>query len=130
MSIGKGIKLSTGFDLNSKAPLDNRTLFATIEERDLLPDINKYNGLICYVESTQKNYIYKNGEWSLFGGGSGGYHIGAEPPSDTNLLWIDNSSKYTNIALQQDYKVEDILFRMSEKINELEKEIIYLKSKI
>ena len=63
MTIGNGIKLSTGFDLNSKSPLDNRTVFETIEERDLLPDINLYEGLSCYVKSTQENYQYINGQW-------------------------------------------------------------------
>ena len=56
--IGKGIQLSTGFDLNAKAPLDNREWFKTIRERDSLPDINLYNGLRCYVDETKKNYQY------------------------------------------------------------------------
>lgn len=72
MSIGRGIKLSTGFDLNAKAPLDNREWFETIEERNSLPDINLYEGLKCFVNSTKKNYQYVNGEWTDFGGGSGG----------------------------------------------------------
>lgn len=63
MSIGKGIKLSTGFDLNSKAPLDNRTVFKTVEERDSLPSINLYEGLSCYVIEEDKNYQYRKGSW-------------------------------------------------------------------
>ncbi len=69
--IGKGIQLSTGFDLNAKAPLDNREWFETIEERNSLPDINLYEGLKCFVNSTKKNYQYINGEWTEYGGGSG-----------------------------------------------------------
>ena len=61
--IGKGIQISTGFDLNSQSPLDNRTVFETIEERDSLPSINLYEGLECFVKSTKENYQYINGEW-------------------------------------------------------------------
>ena len=61
--IGKGIQLSTGFDLNAKAPLDNREWFKTITERDALPDINLYEGLRCFVEETKHNYQYIDGEW-------------------------------------------------------------------
>ena len=56
MSLGKGIKLSTGFDLNAKSPLDSREWFKTIAERDALPDINLYVGLRCFVEETKHNY--------------------------------------------------------------------------
>lgn len=63
MSIGKGIQLSTGFDLNAKAPLDNREWFKTIRERDSLPDINLYEGLRCFVEETKHNYQYIDGKW-------------------------------------------------------------------
>lgn len=63
MSIGKGIPISTGFDLNSQSPLDNRTIFKTIEERDSLPSINLYEGLECFVEDTKTKYQYLNGQW-------------------------------------------------------------------
>ena len=43
MSIGKGINLSTGFDLNAQQPLDNRDVFETIRERDALPQINPFS---------------------------------------------------------------------------------------
>ena len=63
--IGKGIKLSTGFDLNSQSPLDNREVFETIEERDALPNINLYEGLTCYVKETKENYQYIDGNWTI-----------------------------------------------------------------
>ena len=63
MSIGKGIPISTGFDLNSQSPLDNRTVFKTIEERDSLPSINLYEGLECFIEDTKTKYQYLNGQW-------------------------------------------------------------------
>ena len=67
MSIGKGIPISTGFDLNSQSPLDNRTIFKTIEERDSLPSINLYEGLECFVEDTKIKYQYLNGQWEEIG---------------------------------------------------------------
>lgn len=66
MSVGSGIKLTSGFDLNSKSPLDNRTLFETINERDLLPSINLYEGLICYVKEVKENFQYIDGKWQEF----------------------------------------------------------------
>ena len=82
MSLGKGINLSTGFDLNAKSPLDNRQVFETIAERDALPDINRYEGLFCYVKETQKNYQFINGTWKDFmatssGGSSSGGSSGS-----------------------------------------------------
>ena len=67
MSIGKGIPISTGFDLNSQSPLDNRTIFKTIAERDSLPSINLYEGLECFVEDTKIKYQYLNGQWEEIG---------------------------------------------------------------
>ena len=61
--IGKGISISTGFDLNSQSPLDNRTIFKTIAERDSLPNINLYEGLECFIEDTKVKYQYLNGQW-------------------------------------------------------------------
>ena len=63
--IGRGIKLSTGFDLNSQSPLDNRTIFETIEERDSLPNINLYEGLECFIKNTKQKYVYIDGQWNL-----------------------------------------------------------------
>ena len=62
--IGRGIKLSTGFDLNSQSPLDNRTTFETIEERDSLPNINLYEGLECFIKNTKQKYVYTDGQWN------------------------------------------------------------------
>lgn len=54
---GKGISVGSGFDLGANLPLDNRTVAATIAERDLIPAIQLYKGLPVYVESEQKTYI-------------------------------------------------------------------------
>lgn len=61
MSVGKGIQLSTGFDVNTAQPLDSRELVNSIEERDAL--INVYNGLRCYVNGVGA-FIYIDGVWS------------------------------------------------------------------
>ena len=61
MSVGKGIQLSTGFDVNTAQPLDSRELVNSIEERDAL--INVYNGLRCYVNGVGA-FIYIDGIWS------------------------------------------------------------------
>ena len=63
--IGKGIPISTGFDLNSQSPLDNRTIFKTVAERDSLPSINLYEGLRCFIEDTKENYQYIDGVWCV-----------------------------------------------------------------
>lgn len=61
MSVGKGIQLSTGFDVNTAQPLDSRELVNSIEERDAL--INVYNGLRCYVNGVGA-FIYIDGIWT------------------------------------------------------------------
>ena len=91
--IGKGIKLSTGFDLNSQSPLDNREVFETIEERDALPSINLYEGLTCYVKETKENYQYIDGNWTIKNGGIERISYGDTEPSNGDiLLWIDTAS--------------------------------------
>lgn len=60
MSIGKGIQLSTNFDVNTAQPLDSRQLVDSLEERDAL--INVYNGLRCYVNGVGE-FRYIDGEW-------------------------------------------------------------------
>ena len=60
MSIGKGIQLSTSFDVNTAQPLDSRQLVDSLEERDAL--VNVYNGLRCYVNGVGE-FKYINGEW-------------------------------------------------------------------
>ena len=66
MTIGKGIKISAGFDLNTSAPLDNRVVFRTEAEMNALPAINKYDGLLSYVETTDKYYKCKDGRFEEF----------------------------------------------------------------
>ena len=99
MSLGKGIKISTGFDLNAKTPLDNRQVFETIKERDSLPSINIYEGLHCYVKETQKNYQYINGKWENFASGE-------EAP--TKLSQLTNDVGYLT-SIPSEYITEEEL---------------------
>ena len=97
MSIGKGIQLSTGFDLNAKAPLDNREWFNTIKERDSLPDINLYNGLKCYVDETKKNYQYIDGVWLDRGNGDSSGNTTTSNASDILITDVNNNFEATNV---------------------------------
>lgn len=63
MSIGNGIKLSSGFDLYSKSPLDSRQHFETIAQRDSLAMSLRYDGLMCYVKETDKYYKSYGNNW-------------------------------------------------------------------
>ena len=60
---GKGISITTGFDLGTDGPLDSRTVV------DNLNDINNYNpsllypGLLVYVIEENQNYQYNGTAW-------------------------------------------------------------------
>ena len=136
MSLGKGIKLSTGFDLNAKSPLDNREWFKTIAERDSLPDINLYEGLMCFVDETKHNYQYINGEWvdKDIGGGSGTgsgksvkeIEYGETEPTDENIsIWVDTSN---DAGVMQSF-ADALLQEFRSTIADLYKEIADLKEK-
>ena len=134
MSLGKGIKLSTGFDLNAKSPLDNREWFKTIAERDALPDINLYEGLRCFVEETKHNYQYIDGKWidKDIGGGSGTgsgksvkeIEYGETEPTDENIsIWVDTSN---DAGVMQSF-ADALLQEFRSTIADLYKEIADLK---
>lgn len=56
---GKGISVGSGFDLGANLPLDNRTVQATIAERDAMPTIQLVEGLFVYVKENKTAYILK-----------------------------------------------------------------------
>ena len=102
---GKGINITSGFDLGAESPLDSREVVNTLEELDIhVSEHRAYEGMMVYVKETQKVYQYINNKWIEFVGGSSnnnnnddnnnnvgnGVHIGEEPPEDTSQVWIDN----------------------------------------
>lgn len=57
---GKGISVGSGFDLGANLPLDNRTIQATISDRDTMPTIQLVEGLLVYVKEDKTLYILKS----------------------------------------------------------------------
>lgn len=56
---GKGISVGSGFDLGANLPLDNRTVQATLADRDSMPTIQLVEGLFVYVKENKTVYILK-----------------------------------------------------------------------
>lgn len=57
---GKGISVGSGFDLGANLPLDNRTIQATVSDRDAMPTIQLVEGLIVYVKENKTLYVLKS----------------------------------------------------------------------
>lgn len=115
---GAGIPLSAGFDLSGSKPLDSRLVVANITERDEMPAVQKYQGMIVFVESTLTTYQLINNEWVTFGTNSdavidnlhavatsGDYNdltnlpdtkviVSATEPTESHVqIWIDTSEE-------------------------------------
>lgn len=56
---GKGISVGSGFDLGANLPLDNRTVQATLADRDSMLTIQLVEGLFVYVKENKTAYILK-----------------------------------------------------------------------
>lgn len=54
---GKGISVGSGFDLGANLPLDNRTVQATLADRDAMPTIQLVEGLLVYVKENKTTYV-------------------------------------------------------------------------
>ena len=64
MSYGSGIKITSGFDVGGKTPLDPKSVAQSTEERDALVTNNlAYEGLEVYVRDTKHKYRYNGEEW-------------------------------------------------------------------
>lgn len=65
-----GILINTGFDVGSSAPIDNRTVKNTINERDALVSEGKvYENLKVYCKDTKKEYRWTGTEWEISSSG-------------------------------------------------------------
>ena len=72
MALGKGIPVINGFDLNSKLPLDSRTVADTMEDMNkLVTDGSVGDGQLCYCKGDKKLYVLKDNVWGEVGGGGG-----------------------------------------------------------
>ena len=68
-NFGKGIKVTSGFDLSAKGPLDNRTVVDTLAQRDAhITSGRGYEGLKVYVCNEKKEYTYTGAGWLESGG--------------------------------------------------------------
>jgi methyl-accepting chemotaxis protein len=121
MSIGKGINLSTGFDLNAQQPLDNRDVFETIKERDALPQINTYEGMKCYVKETKSNYQYIDGAWVSADVDNNSITYGITPPtSEDTLIWVDTSGNLSGTNYEDAFveEVRESIFQATESLTD------------
>lgn len=67
-----GIPLSANFNLNGQMPLDDRQVAASIQERDAIPAIRRYDGMVVYVAdglglSYQLVGGIENSNWKKYG---------------------------------------------------------------
>lgn len=60
---GKGIQISTGFDLGTSEPLDHRTVVTTYSDLGGIPSSQKYQGLSVYVEDDDMFYRWTGSSW-------------------------------------------------------------------
>lgn len=72
MSLGTGINLITGFDVNTNKPLDARTVAVDATERDAIPETSRYEYMKVITSDDGK-------EWQLQGG-------------VTNANWVELTS--------------------------------------
>lgn len=91
---GSGIPLSASFDLSGQKPLDARDVVETISERDAMPDMQKYEGMVVYCIATKLSYqLVKNNEgtleWNTFGTNSDSVIA--------NLAPVATSGSYTDL---------------------------------
>jgi len=65
------IPISSNFNLAAQLPLDARTVVTDITARDLIPSIQRYEGMIVYVTDINTNYQLQGGvtnvDWVVFG---------------------------------------------------------------
>jgi hypothetical protein len=71
-----GIQLSSNFTVNTALPIDDRMEVATLVERDALPALRRWEGMIVYVKETEEHFALIGGLtddfWAPVGSGKGG----------------------------------------------------------
>ena len=93
-NFGKGITVTSGFDLGAKAPLDSRLIAETLDELQEHIDNNRaYEGMMVYVKETQLTYQYLGERWMVFTSGGGGSGQG------TSIIINDLNSFLINASL-------------------------------
>lgn len=97
MALGKGIPVINGFDLNSKLPLDSRTVADTMENMNkLVTDGSVGDGQLCYCKADKKLYVLKEGVWTEVGGGGG-----KSVPPTLNLIDFETGEARTSITEEE-----------------------------
>ena len=108
MALGKGIPVINGFDLNSKLPLDSRTVADTKEEMNaLVTNGSVGDGQLCYCKADKKLYVLKEGVWSEVGGGGGS---GKSVPPTLNLCNFESGEVRTTITEEEKTNLENGLY--------------------
>jgi len=101
---GKGIPITSGFDLGAKIPLDSRTIVNTIEERDAHVTNNRaYQGMKVYVIEDKKEYIYDGENWEEIGKGGG---MTEEEKEQLENLNKNISTKFDDVQLNEQETTE------------------------
>ena len=57
------IKISTGFGMGSRQPLDARTICATKDDMNSIPETRLYEGFVCYCEDVKKYFKYDGSQF-------------------------------------------------------------------
>ena len=126
MSLGKGIPVINGFDLNSKLPLDSRTVADTTEEMNtLVTNGSVGDGQLCYCKADKKLYVLKEGAWSEVGGGGGGKSV----PPTLNLIDFETGEVRTTITEEEYNNLKNGLYNSVNYYIETYEEA-YLQSKL
>ena len=90
---GKGIHLSTGFDLGAKLPLDSRTVVQTRADMLALDENIKPTGLFVYVIDDNIQYKWTGSKWEV---NNVGFKDGTGAPSNnsgnTGDMYINRSN--------------------------------------
>lgn len=115
---GGGIPLSANFNLNAQIPLDDRSIVDTIEERNSIPEIRRYEGMVVYVKENQTSYQLIENNWKKYGVGSvddiedihtvaktGDYNDLINTPK--NVSEFNNDLDFVSIAIGEDEPEEE-----------------------